>query len=219
MVAAFLIAALIFGEPSHLTPNWGDIPTWLAVAVATAGGWIALSQLRSQQSQLRDQQKVLLQDMEDRRTAQASRVFIGVPSERERRDSVRPFVKNASDFPIFEAELWYINPDGLSLMDQDDDNYLGTMLPADERPGPCDFPSDEGLRRTVLTFRDANSVYWIRVPGGVLDEQSARPRLESVRVALGRFPSELGPVGRAARRGSGDAGGPASGPGDRVGRG
>jgi hypothetical protein len=32
--------------------NWGDAPTWLAVAVASAG-WIALRQLRDQQDVIR----------------------------------------------------------------------------------------------------------------------------------------------------------------------
>jgi hypothetical protein len=48
-LAGFLIALLIFGDPWHLPPDWGDIPTWLAVIVASVGGWIALSHLRQQQ--------------------------------------------------------------------------------------------------------------------------------------------------------------------------
>lgn len=51
-LAGFLVALLIFGEPWHLPPNWGDIPTWLAVLVASVGGGIALSQLRAQQRQI-----------------------------------------------------------------------------------------------------------------------------------------------------------------------
>jgi hypothetical protein len=189
MVAGFLIAALIFGKPSHLAPNWGDIPTWLAVAVATAGGWIALSQLRSQQ-------EVLRQDGQDRRRAQAARVFISAPRERDRPGWVRPSVKNASDFPIYESELWYISPDGLSVIRRDD-GYRGTIQPGAERLGPELFPSKEGLRRAIITFRDANNVFWIRMPGGALEEQPARPELESVRAALRTLPPELGPRGAA----------------------
>jgi hypothetical protein len=48
-MAGFVAASLIFGAPWHLPPNWGDIPTWLAVGVATVGGGVALSQLRQQQ--------------------------------------------------------------------------------------------------------------------------------------------------------------------------
>jgi hypothetical protein len=104
LIAGFLIAALIFGKPWHLPPNWGDIPTWLAVVVATAGGWIALLQLRAQQG-------VLWQDAQDRRRAQAARVFIGAPRDPGHR--VKPYVKNASDFPIYEARFWYLSPDDL----------------------------------------------------------------------------------------------------------
>jgi hypothetical protein len=35
--------------------NWGDAPTWLAVVVASVGGWIALRQLRDQQDVIRRQ--------------------------------------------------------------------------------------------------------------------------------------------------------------------
>lgn len=49
-IAGFLVALLISGNLRHLRPNWGDIPTWLAVIVASVGGWIALSQLRQQQN-------------------------------------------------------------------------------------------------------------------------------------------------------------------------
>jgi hypothetical protein len=51
-LGGFLLAALIFGKPWHLPPDWGDIPTWLAVVVATFGGGVALSQLRQQTSVL-----------------------------------------------------------------------------------------------------------------------------------------------------------------------
>jgi hypothetical protein len=55
LLVGFIIGLLIFGTPWHLTPNWGDVPTWLAVAVASVGGWIALSQLRGQQQQITDE--------------------------------------------------------------------------------------------------------------------------------------------------------------------
>ncbi len=85
LVAGFLIGMLIFGKPWHLPPAWGDIPTWLAATAASIAGWIALSQLRGQQ-------EVLRQDAEDRRRAQAARVFIG--AQRDPGRLVRPYVKN-----------------------------------------------------------------------------------------------------------------------------
>src|SRR5262249_24073847 len=48
-LAGFLIGLLLFGQPFHLPPAWGDIPTWLLVVVAAIAGWIALSQLLQQQ--------------------------------------------------------------------------------------------------------------------------------------------------------------------------
>jgi hypothetical protein len=189
LIVGFLVAALIFGKPRHPPPNWGDIPTWLAVVVATVGGWIALSQLRGQQD-------VLRQDAEDRHRAQAARVYIGVPSKGERGPLVCPYVKNASDFPIYEAELWYLSlsPDG-QLSGGDNCEYLGTIAPGDEPGGTQLFPSDEALRCSVLTFRDANNVWWIRMPGGVLKELSARPEPESVSAIVQTLPPELGPTG------------------------
>jgi hypothetical protein len=38
---------------------WGDVPTWLLVAVGTVGGGAALWQLGLQRRQLRDQQEVI----------------------------------------------------------------------------------------------------------------------------------------------------------------
>jgi len=43
--------------------NWGDAPTWFAVAVASAGGWIAPRQLRDQQDVIRRQTVQLEQYM------------------------------------------------------------------------------------------------------------------------------------------------------------
>jgi hypothetical protein len=201
LIVGFLVAALIFGKPGHLVPNWGDIPTWLAVVIATAGGWIALSQLRSQK-------EVLQRDAFDRRRAQAARVFISAP--REPNPPVDPQVKNASDFPIYEAELWYLLSGGLSRPE-----YVGTILPGED---PCgkqqDFPPKEARSRTTLTFRDANNVWWIRMRRGVLKELTAPPTPESVSAIVQTLPLGLGPRGRGRYgRDSGDAQGSAEGPG------
>jgi len=40
----------VVGPRTDWSPDWGDVPTWLAVVVATVGGGIALSQLRQQQA-------------------------------------------------------------------------------------------------------------------------------------------------------------------------
>jgi hypothetical protein len=187
LVVGFLIAALVFGKPWHLLPNWGDIPTWLAVVVATAGGWLALSQLR-------DQKEVLAQDAQDRRRAQAARVFIGAP--RAPGGWVHPYVKNASDFPIYEAEFWYLSPDGMPDLHRPE--YFGTILPGEDPYGERGFPSKDARASTILTFRDANNVCWIRMSHGVLEEQPAPTAQGSVRAML-RTP----PGARPRARGNG----------------
>ena len=195
-VIGFLIGMVFDEKLWHRHAAWGDVPTWLAVAAATAGGWIALSQLRSQREDLR-------QDAKDRRRAQAARVFIGAARDPGR--IVRPYVRNASDFSIYEATLWYLGRDGLLLPAPNDHYYLGTILPDEDPYGNRDFRSTEARSRTVLTFRDANSVRWIRMPGGVLDEQSAATARENVVARLPVVPPD------EAVRGDGGIGGAGGG--------
>ncbi len=195
LLIGLLIGMAVCGKLMHQPPAWGDIPTWLAVVAASAGGWIALSQLR-------DQQAVMKQDTEDRRKAQAARVFIGAPRDDSR--MVAPYAQNASEFPVYEAELWYLDPHGQLAGEENSHKYLGTMLPKEATAGTRTLPSRVALRRTILTFRDANNVHWIRMPGGVLMEQSAAPTLGGIRAALRTLPPELGPRGSGAgRRNSG----------------
>jgi hypothetical protein len=63
---------------------WGDVPTWLLVAVGAVGGGAALRQLGLQRTQLRDQQEViraqtqLLQRQQADQVDVATRLFDGV---------------------------------------------------------------------------------------------------------------------------------------------
>lgn len=152
------------------------------------------------------QEEVLRQDAEDRRRAQAARVFIGAPRDPGRR--VYAYVKNASDFPVYEAEFWYLSPSGLS----DRHDYLGTTLPGEDPFGKQGFGSEEARSKTILTFRDANNVCWIRMPGGVLEEQSAPTARESVLARLRTLPPGTRLRARPVQRGSGGDGGSADGP-------
>ena len=45
--------------------NWGDVPTWLAVAAASFAGWIALRQLRQQQEDIARQTRQLERQQAD----------------------------------------------------------------------------------------------------------------------------------------------------------
>lgn len=201
LIVGFILGTFIFWKPWHLPPNWGDIPTWLAVVIATAGGFTALLQLRSQQ-------EALQRDAFDRRRVQVARVFIG--ADRDPGRQVRSYVKNASDFAIYEAVLWYLNSDGL-LADQYNPDYLGTILPGEDPYGTRYFGSKEARSRTVLTFRDANSVYWIRMPRGFFDEEPTSATRESVRARLRALPPGTLAAG-AEQRGSGGARGSVDGP-------
>jgi hypothetical protein len=145
---------------------WGDLPTWLAVAVGVVGGLIALGQLRSQQ-------EVTRQVADDSHRAQAARVFVWVPRHPGR--LVQSFAKNVSDFAVYEAQLWDLKEGVLSELAD-----LGTILPGEGLGGPQHYAAEETLARTVLTFRDANSVLWVRMPNGVLKEQSAATARDSI---------------------------------------
>ena len=48
----FIAATLIFQPPTGYHPDWGDFPTWFAFIAAAVVGWVALTQLRSQQDQI-----------------------------------------------------------------------------------------------------------------------------------------------------------------------
>jgi hypothetical protein len=52
LVIGFLIGLIIFGEPWHLPPAWGDIPTWLLAIGAGIGTGLALMQLRDLRQQI-----------------------------------------------------------------------------------------------------------------------------------------------------------------------
>lgn len=69
--------------------NWGDVPTWLAVIVATAGGTVALVQLRQQGNVIkgeveRNKRRDMLLDSQRRELEQRSQV-----TERQQAEAVQ----------------------------------------------------------------------------------------------------------------------------------
>ena len=166
LIVGFLVAALIFGKPWHLPPNWGDIPTWLAVTVASAAGWIALVQLRIRQQQIKEQGELLRRDAEDRRREQAANVFIGVPYDPARQ--VHPYAQNSSKYPIFDVKLWLGNASGVRSFDE-----VGILMPDKLMSSSMPMSEKEAIEGTVLTFRDANGVRWARMPQGAVEEQGS----------------------------------------------
>ena len=172
-IVGLAIGTTFFWRLWNLPPSWGDVPTWFAVIIGAVGGGIALTQLRGQS-------KVIKRDAEDRRRQQAMSVYV-MPFGGVGRAG-QPYAKNASQYPVFDAKLWY-RPDGPpdSLGDPDD---LGVVMPGEMR-GTQDQIGEQAVHATViLSFRDANGVRWIRMPGGGLLEQAKPTARDSVIAAL-----------------------------------
>ena len=137
----FLIAALIFGKPWHLQPNWGDIPTWLAVAVATVGGWIALSQLRTQQQQIAEeaQRNTRRDELLDKQVAEAETRAV---SERRRQaedvEALRRTSENGSLGYVYNGSRRPISAITCRIMSKADRRIVASPArsgPAEPGPG------------------------------------------------------------------------------------
>jgi hypothetical protein len=117
LVAGFLLAAMIFGEPWHLPPAWGDIPTWLATIAASTAGVVAYRVYRIEAG--RDQLAA-----DERRKAQAGKVaaWYGNRQDGTRLEggAVQPqqvpnlvwgaYVRNASDLPVTDVTVSFYTP-------------------------------------------------------------------------------------------------------------
>jgi hypothetical protein len=199
LFAGFLVGMLIFGSPWHLPPAWGDIPTWITAiatiglllgAIITAIFAIRAFTIQSQQleeqrginkrqtdvldlqvTELQESLKERQHEAAERRGAQAARVFVGA-SQLVGEPRLSPHPVNASDFPIYEAQLWYLdrhNTEG------DLPGHFGTVLPGEKAYLLGNVRRDfieryEPLSLAILTFRDAAGVTWIRTPDGTLSE-------------------------------------------------
>jgi hypothetical protein len=118
---------------------------------------------------------------------QATRMFIGEtrqdpergqPAEfylRQGKPSVGPavlaYVKNTNNRPVYEAELrWHRGSKGHGKPNPEP---LRSLVLGDEKVAVREFPPGTNLAAsgTVLRFRDAAGVIWIRRPDGGLTEQ------------------------------------------------
>ncbi len=107
-------------------------------------------------------------EAEQRRIAQASRIFTGAAPFSEDTADVSPRVVNASDLPVYDTQLWHcVHSDP----DYDD---LGTILPGEAIVGAGRYPAgtNPAKMNVILKFRDAAGVTWIRTQEGALIEQS-----------------------------------------------
>ena len=188
LFAGFLLGMLIFGSPWHLPPAWGDIPTWIT-AIATAGLLIgaiitaryAIKAFGKQATEVGILVAQSQREADERRRAQAARVFVGAPQPAQPNAGTVPYAKNASDLPIYDAQFWYY---GTGTLDSD---ALGVIMPGKKISGSGSviFPAREhAVSGVTLTLLDAAGVRWIRMPDGALSEQSRATTRESVQAAL-----------------------------------
>lgn len=106
-------------------------------------------------------------DTDERRRAQASRVFLAAPRDEVR--LVSPYAHNASELPVYNAEIRYGGPDG-GLRVLSESEILGMIMPGETASATRQFPADEALKFALLTFRDAAGLRWVRSPEGALFE-------------------------------------------------
>jgi len=102
-------------------------------------------------------------DIDERRRSQAVRVFVGAPQGLT--NDMAMFARNASEFPVYDAEIWFLQGGGLSPGDK-----LGTIMPGSQKDVRKRGRRD-AVATAVLTFRDAEAVRWIRLPDGAVSEQ------------------------------------------------
>jgi hypothetical protein len=155
--------------------------TAIATAILAAGAiFTVIYAIRAFRAQARELAILVEQhdrDETERRTAQAAQVFVG--ADRTAGTLVRPYVKNGSDFPIFDAESWESRPGDLRRLED-----LGVILPGETPFAGPQRNRDDALARTILTFRDANNVRWVRMSNGTYKQQARDTARDSIVAAL-----------------------------------
>jgi hypothetical protein len=125
------------------------------------------------QQQVKEHQEVLAREAREGHRAQASRVFITLDS-----GGVHPAsfnVANTSDQPVYDAEIrWRYRTARTPFIQH---SRPGTILPGERPVIECQAASEAHRVRpnpdddfTVLIFRDAAGVMWVRALDGDLSE-------------------------------------------------
>ncbi len=185
VVAGIAVAAVaVAGYINRHSWDWGDFPTWILAAGAIVTAVFAYLAFRKQSQEVGLLQVQADRDVERRRRAQASGVFIwqkrlsdaslgqaqiaagAVPD----RDRIHVYVKNTSDQPVYDAQFrWYLGSpeDGVVSTDP-----LPILLPGDDAERSRPIPGDEEPRvlSATLWFRDASQLSWNRYMDGQLFE-------------------------------------------------
>jgi cbb3-type cytochrome oxidase subunit 3 len=154
----------IFAE--QLTAVATAVLAVFAIVTAVLAGLAFRKQAREvsdQAAMLELQRQQLAEQQEDRRRAQALRVFVGAPQGLT--NDMRMFARNASEFPVYDAQIRYLQDGGLSSAEK-----LGNIMPGSQKDVRKQGRGD-AVAKAVLTFRDAAGVRWIRMPDGTVSEQ------------------------------------------------
>ncbi len=151
--------------------------------------WLAFHKQSQQVALLLEQNK---RDADQRRKAQAARVFLGVPPDG---DPVSLYVKNASELPVYNVDIWYFDPGGVPRVTGPD--TVGNMImPGEIRSAERAFqrgdPHNVMLLNIFLTFTDAGSLPWIRTPGGLFRERRHLEPRDEVMDIVGPLPYPSG---------------------------
>lgn len=104
-------------------------------------------------------------DESERRRSQAARVYVMAEPNPPR--LIRPYAHNASDFPIYDAEIWQAQAGGISAPAE-----LGIIMPGKNATAGPMMSARDAVAHSVLTFRDSQGARWIRMPDGTLSEQT-----------------------------------------------
>lgn len=157
-------AAYPFRMSSDLSGEVTAIATSVLAAFAIVTALFAFLAYRKQAQEVGILLKQNEREADERRKAQAARVFTGAPRDQAR--LVRPYAQNASHAPVYDVALFYTSS-GSEILGPDD---LGAIMPGEAVSGSRDFSGSDAIDKIWLTFRDAAGVFWSRRPLGVLEE-------------------------------------------------
>lgn len=159
-----------------MKPNWGDVPTWLAVIAAVVAGIIAFCVYRIESERDRHARGEV-------RRGQADRVagWYGILDGSSERAGL--CLRNGSDLPVYALRMWLeyvlIRSDGTRQLNRSDAIDEIDVIPPNstqftDAPEAAvrDILRDMGDAQCLVTleFRDAAGVRWRRDRDGVLTE-------------------------------------------------
>jgi hypothetical protein len=142
------------------------VATLALTMLALATAWYARKAFRKQSEEVRVLLEQNERDIQERRMAQAVRIFLG--SEPGTSGSLVHYARNASDFPVYSANIWYWESSGISPGNVAGHDPLGVIMPDKTLSGTAIPPGER--KYAFLAFRDAQGVYWIRTPSGEVHE-------------------------------------------------